>query len=301
MGVVGRVGPVLVLALTLTVTGCTRGTEAVPLPAPTTGMPSVAVPSSAGPSAVSPSQAPPSNPSPRTSSSHPTTPTPTSAGTTSGGPTTTSAGPGSATATGTSTTWVTAPATAGPTRPNTAATLPPPSPWATDAPTSAGPLHPGSQPSPEGWDWSTSLGNGRSAQARDAGYAAWEAMMVGCAEVDRRRWTDPAHALYLSVERAGRPGVGLVMQFADEDAARRWHEAFVAQLRACPSTPTGSAPGVTRIASAPDRWVGRRTVDGDPWAEVAVRTGAVVRLWLLQDAGELDETQLRRLAEQLAG
>ena len=205
-----------------------------------------------------------------------------------------------ATATGTPPAmWVTQSATNAPTSPNTAATLPPPTQDPNPAATS-GPLHLNSQPRPPGWT-PTAAHAPTATRAREPRYAAWEAMMVGCAEVDRRTWTDPAHALEIAVTQQGRPGVGLVMQFSSGQAALTYHSAFQKQLLACPARPGAQVPGVTRIASGTGLWVGRRLLpDGSVWAEIASVNGATVRLWILQDAGDMDDAQLRQLAAHLA-
>ena len=126
--------------------------------------------------------------------------------------------------------------------------------------------------------------------------------MVGCAPVDRRTWIDPAHALEVAVSRDGRPGVGLIMQFSSQQAALRYLGAFEQQLGACPARPSAQQPGVTRIETRTGLWVGRRLLpDGSVWAEVATVSGATVRLWILQDAGGMDDAQLRQLATHLRG
>ena len=125
--------------------------------------------------------------------------------------------------------------------------------------------------------------------------------MVGCAPVDRRTWVDPAHALEIAVTRDGRPGVGLIMQFGSPNAAQTYHGAFVRQLRACPARPGANQPGVTSLDLSTRLWLGRRTLlDGSVWAEVASLNGSTVRLWILQDAGTLDDDQVRALGVTLS-
>ena len=184
---------------------------------------------------------------------------------------------------------------------NTSRTLPPP-PQTTKAPaTTSGDLSATSQPVPPGWVPTTAPGNVHAGQARDPHYAAWEAMMTGCAPVDRRRWIDPTHAFQLTMTKAERPGVGVMLQFGNRGAAELYQGELAAQLRACPGRPTGGSPGVTTIENSPGRWIGRRSyADGGVWAEVIVVKSNVVRLWILQDAGASTPAQLRALADQLS-
>ncbi|MGA4507603.1 hypothetical protein ACQB6R_07805 [Propionibacteriaceae bacterium G1746] len=197
------------------------------------------------------------------------------------------------------TAWVTRTADSAPSSPNAEPTLPPPSFNPTPAATS-GPLHLDSQPRPPGWA-PTPAHAPTATRARDPRYAAWEAMMVGCAAVDRRTWTDPAHALEIAVTSQGRPGVGLVMQFGSTAAARSYHAAFTAQLRACTARADAGRPQASAIDDSPMLWLGRRTyADGSRWVEVASVNGATVRLWVLRDDGAMDEDQMRHLAGVLA-
>lgn len=284
----------LVVVLATGMAACTRDQDALPDPntvapattpqmstGPSTRAPSATTASTTGPASTRPAtvdQSATARPSPVTSAS------PTSSNTRAVPPTT----------------WVTQPATGAPTAPNTAATLPPPTQDPSPAATS-GPLHLDSQPRPPGWT-PTAAHAPTATRARDPRYAAWEAMMVGCAPVDRRTWIDPAHALEVAVSRDGRPGVGLIMQFSSQQAALRYLGAFEQQLGACPARPSAQQPGVIRIESAPGLWLGRRLLpDGSVWAEVATVSGATVRLWILQDAGGMDDAQLRALAAHLAG
>lgn len=187
------------------------------------------------------------------------------------------------------------------TRLNRQPTLPPPT-YGDDVPaTTSGPLAASGQPRPPGWsltpfpDTESSRSNGTAAQQRDAARAAWEALLV-CGEADRRDWVDPTHALMLNVQRQGRGGVGLVLQFANPAEAVRYQAVQRRVFSGCPAAPSGGAPGVSRVQGTP--WLGQRTYSGGVvWSEVVAVSGSQVRMWIIQD--DLSAAQLQTAARAI--
>lgn len=184
--------------------------------------------------------------------------------------------------------------------------LPPPSEPTAPAASTAGALTVRSMPVPAGWKLDLAKGgkeegyqgNGTPARARDPKYAAFEIISVGCAQVDRSRWTDPTAALEVHyATAAGAPGVGEALQFATPDQALQWFAQFQAQLKACAS----GNPQVTSTTATATTWVGRRDFGGgEQWAEVGVVKGSLVRLYLLSDAsGTVGVSQQNALAASL--
>ena len=129
--------------------------------------------------------------------------------------------------------------------------------------------------------------------------------MVGCATVDRRDWADPQNVLQIQLDKAGHPGVGIIMKFASPEAAGAYWEAITTQLKACPAQASDTLPGITQVSASPGRWVGRRSIDEglgpQQWAEFIVQRGDMLRLWLLQDEGTMSAVQMEQMATGLAG
>lgn len=184
--------------------------------------------------------------------------------------------------------------------------LPAPSPPSSPAPSTAGSLGLTSVPVPAGWRAASRkgsieegfLGNGTPAHARDPRYAAYEIMSVGCAEVRRGDWSDPSHALEVTLARGGATGVAEAMVFADAAQARTWFGLWTKQLEACAQ---GSSPRTTSTTATATSWVGRRSYGpGDSWAEVGAVNDNTVRLYLLGDPdGAVTTAQQDELLQQV--
>lgn len=185
----------------------------------------------------------------------------------------------------------TAPTTAEPTisEPTTTNTLPPPPQPSKPAPSTAGSLSAGSLPVPAGWKTVARPGgaeegyegNGTWVHAKDPRYAAQDLITIGCAPVTRDDYPDPTAALEGSYVRKSAPGVGLVLQFADDAKATAFFARYVAQVRACTDPDVVQATVVPSSAGLIDR---RTYPDGD-WTEVAARRGSRATFVVLNDGG----------------
>jgi hypothetical protein len=182
-------------------------------------------------------------------------------------------------------------ATALPVEPTTTNTLPPPSPPTGPAPSVAGELSAVALPVPAGWrtvaldggEEEGFEGNGTWVHARDPRYAAQDVIGVGCAPVTRDDYADPVAALegnYAS--KGGAPGVGLALQFADPDAARRYFDLYREQVQAC--TTKGGPVRITMITGV-DGLADHRRYDDGEWTEVGRQIGDRVILVILSDPG----------------
>lgn len=183
-------------------------------------------------------------------------------------------------------------ATPAPEEPTSTNTLPPPPPPTAPAPSTAGPLDERALPVPSGWrravleggEEDGFEGNGTWVHARDPRYAARDAIAVGCADVNRDDYRDPTAALegnYTST--SGAPGIGLVMQFADEEAAARYFTLYRRQVEACTAA---DQPVTTEIVSADGGGlIDRRTYPDSEWTEIVGRSADRVTLVILGDAG----------------
>jgi hypothetical protein len=196
--------------------------------------------------------------------------------------------------------------TASPVEPSTTNTLPPPSPPTAPAPSMAGKLTADALPVPAGWrtvalkggDEDGFEGNGTWVHARDPRYAAQDVIGVGCAPVTRDDYTDPVAALegnYTS--KAGAPGVGLALQFADAGTARRYFELYRKQIQACTAT---SGPVRITMISGVDGLADHRRYDDAEWTEVGRQTADRVILVILSDAGrKIGRAAANAIADQI--
>ena len=212
------------------------------------------------------------------------------------GTTTGAAGSGSPSAPGPST------GSAEPVEPTTTNTLPPPPAPSAPAPSTAGELDAAELPVPPGWrtvaleggDEEGFRGNGTWVHARDPRYAAQDVITIGCADVTRDDYPDPVAALEGNYSgRSGAPGVGLVLQFADADAAGRYWSRYRAQVRACEEL---DEPVRTDVLLDADGLVDRRRYPDGDWTEVSRQAGARITLVILNDEGRrLSLAHARRL------
>ncbi len=174
--------------------------------------------------------------------------------------------------------------------PTTTNTLPPPPAATTAPPSTAGRLDARSLPVPNGWrttvlkdsDENGSRGNGTWVHARDPRYAAQDVITLGCADVTRDDYADPSNALEGNYRNdSGAPGVGLVLDFADQAAAAAYFGLYLRQVKACGP----DAPVQTTIVSDSGGLIDRRTYPDSEWTEIAKQTGTAVTLVILSDPG----------------
>lgn len=152
----------------------------------------------------------------------------------------------------------------------------------------------------DGGDEEGFLGNGTWVHARDPRYAAQDVIAVGCAAVTRDDYADPTAALEGNyVDRSGDPGVGLVLEFGDEQAATRYFDLYRSQVHACTTT---DQPVHTAIVSAVSGLVDRRTYPGSKWTEIAERNGRLITLIILSDPGHaMSKASAQRVLDQIKG
>jgi len=203
-----------------------------------------------------------------------------------------------------------APAPSEPVEPTTTNTLPPPPEPTGPAPSTAGDLDASVLPVPAGWrtvareggDEDGYEGNGTWVHARDARYAAQDTITIGCAEVTRDDYPDPRLALEGSYQsRTGSPGVGLVLQFADPDAAGRYWARYVEQVQACRTVTEPVRTELVPLEQPADgeALLDRRSYPDGEWTEVGVRRGDRVTLVILQDDHHLTPAQAARVVAQV--
>lgn len=190
--------------------------------------------------------------------------------------------------------------------PTTTNTLPPPPPPSEPAPSTAGELSAGSLPVPKGWRTAVLdggeeegfIGNGTWVHARDPRYAAQDVITLGCAPVTRDDYADPVAALEGNYrDRSGAPGIGLVLQFADEPAAEGYFELYRRQVSACGNT--GEPVRIT-IETGVSGLVDRRSYPDSEWTEIAEQNGHRVTLLILSDPGHaLSTAAAQRILDQM--
>jgi hypothetical protein len=187
-------------------------------------------------------------------------------------------------------------------------TLPPPPPPSVPAPSTAGGLSATSLPIPSGWqtavleggDEEGFLGNGTWVHARDPRYAAQDVIALGCAAVTRDDYADPTAALEGNYQdRSGSPGIGLVLEFDDEQAASDYFELYRRQVQSCS---TRDEPVHTTILSDVSGLVDRRTYPDSKWTEIAERNDRRVTLIILSDPGHaISKASAQRILDQIHG
>jgi len=174
--------------------------------------------------------------------------------------------------------------------PTTTNTLPPPPRPSKPAATRAGELTARSLPVPKGWKTVAREGgseegyegNGTWVHARDPRYAANDVVTLGCADVTRDDYPDPKAALEGTYERAGQPGIGLVLQFGSAARAAAFWKVYLRQVQACQ---TGDGPVRTTITKSPLGLIDRRTYPDGTWTEVGAQVGERITLVLLAEDG----------------
>ena len=162
------------------------------------------------------------------------------------------------------------------------------------AATSSGGLDERSLARPDGWQGDVRdgsleegfTGNGTWLHAVDPATKGTDVLAVGCADTTTDA-PEPVAALEGNLGTGGQPGVSVAMEFATQDEAARYFDAWTAQKRAC----LGST--VTESGSTADTWLGQWDVDGELWSEAGGQRGAVVKLTLLK--ADLDATALEAI------
>lgn len=152
----------------------------------------------------------------------------------------------------------------------------------------------------EGGDDEGFEGNGTWVHARDPRYAAQDVIAVGCIAVTRDNYTDPTAALEGNyVNRSGDTGVGLVLEFGDEQAAIGYFDLYRDQVQACTTT---DKPVHTTIVSGVSGLVDRRTYPDSKWTEIAERNGRRITLIILSDRGHaMSKASAQRVLDQIRG
>lgn len=143
------------------------------------------------------------------------------------------------------------------------------------APPSSVPRDPEGVPSPAEW-----------LQDVDPVETASATMAVGCTTPPSLEDMTPVDARQGLFEHEGTPGVAMAFAFDDEDAARRFQEAWIQQVLAC--------DGATEVASEPGYWAGHRDIDGARWTESTVLHGN--HLNFLAVGLDLDDDATRALS-----
>jgi hypothetical protein len=192
------------------------------------------------------------------------------------------------------------------TEPTTTNTLPPPPPPTGPAPSTAGGLSATSLPIPTGWrtavlpggDEEGFHGNGTWVHAREPRYAAQDVIALGCSPVTRDDYTDPSAALEGNYQnQSGDPGIGLVLEFPDEQAATTYFELYRRQIQACTRR---DLPVRTAILSGVDGLVDRRTYPDSEWTEIVERNGRQITLIILTDPGHsITKASAQRILDQI--
>jgi hypothetical protein len=193
-----------------------------------------------------------------------------------------------------------------PVEPTTTNTLPPPPPPSGPAPSTAGSLSAKSLPTPSGWqtaaleggDEEGFRGNGTWVHARDPRYAAHDVIAVGCAAITRDDYPDPTAALEGNyIDPSGDPGVGLVLEFTDEQAATDYFQLYRDQVEACTTT---DEPVHTTIISGTSGLVDRRIYPDSKWTEIVEQRGKIITLIILNDPDQaIGRASAQRILDQI--
>ncbi|TDT34269.1 hypothetical protein ACF3NT_09505 [Naumannella halotolerans] len=114
-------------------------------------------------------------------------------------------------------------------------------------------------------------------------------------------WPDPEFALAATyVDDRGRPGNGLLLQFAGEQEAEDYYKTYLDVLESCPSS--DGMPSAEEVATG-DGWYGghRDYAGGDRWSEVVAVNGDRVMLVIVNDDEGSDAEALSGLGTELSG
>jgi hypothetical protein len=192
------------------------------------------------------------------------------------------------------------------TEPTTTNTLPPPPRPTGPAPSTAGGLSASSLPIPSGWRTAVLPGgdeegfqrNGTWVHARDPRYAAQDVIALGCISVTRDDYTDPSAALEGNYQnQSGDRGIGLVLEFPDEQTAIKYFDLYKRQVEACTRR---DQPVRTALVSGVGGLVDRRTYPDSEWTEIAERNGNRITLIILTDPGHsITKPSAQRILDQI--
>ncbi|MCC2594522.1 M15 family metallopeptidase [Tessaracoccus sp. OS52] len=151
------------------------------------------------------------------------------------------------------------------------------------AATTAGTLASDDLPQPSGWDGVASedgsledgwVGNGASVHEVDPGRKSVDLFALGC--VAQPDLDAPVAALEETLADDGRPGVGLALEFASDDAAAHWLATWQSANRGCAE--------VSVAVDEPGAWEAERELHDGLWSETAQLEGTVVAITMLQEA-----------------
>jgi hypothetical protein len=191
------------------------------------------------------------------------------------------------------------------TEPTTTNTLPPPPRPTGPAPSTAGGLSASSLPIPSGWrtavlpgsDEEGFQGNGTWVHSRPR-YAAQDVIAFGCISVTRDDYTDPSAALEGNYQnQSGDRGIGLVLEFPDEQTAIKYFDPYKRQVEACTRR---DQPVRTALVSGVGGLVDRRTYPDSEWTEIAERNGSRITLIILTDPGHsITKPSAQRILDQI--
>jgi hypothetical protein len=136
--------------------------------------------------------------------------------------------------------------------------------------------------------------------ARDPRYAAQDVISLGCILVTRDDYTDPSAALEGNYKNhSGDRGIGLVLQFPDEQAATTYFDLYRKQIHSC--NKKGQPVRITILAGV-DGLVDRRSYPDSEWTEIAERNGSRITLIILNDPGHaITKASAQRILNQITG
>jgi len=86
---------------------------------------------------------------------------------------------------------------------------------------------------------------------------------------------------------AGAPGIGQAFEFASDQDAKAWFDAYAAELGHCRATP--AAFTIVDLDATDTQVVDRRSMSGLPWSERVWVDGPVVLFMIVQADVTLDE------------
>jgi len=98
--------------------------------------------------------------------------------------------------------------------------------------------------------------------------------------------------------KSGAPGIGLVLEFANDADAGHFFDLYTQQVRACA---TGDGSVRTKIVSDTDGLVDRRTYPDSDWTEIARQSGSRITMIILTDPGHrISGAATRAILDQIA-
>jgi hypothetical protein len=122
-----------------------------------------------------------------------------------------------------------------------------------------------------------------------------------------RKTSSPSAVLPLPVtitptrhqNRSGAPGIGLALEFNDDQAASRYFDLYRRQVQACTAR---DQPVHTTIMSGVSGLVDRRTYPDSQWTEIVERNGSRITLIILSDPRHaISKASAQRILDQIHG